>query len=131
MKASMLKNVYEGLNVKNVYEGLNACSEVYLFKEYFCKMYPMCVCSELCEFIQTRIMVYANQQSFKGLYIRPDAPKYIRARRISYCQCQLPIVHSLPPLEAPGSDDCSFQVLMAENDAIICVKSMMINENGR
>ena len=43
-----VKNVYEGLNVKNVYEGLNARSEVYLSKEYFCKMY---LTSKLCEFI--------------------------------------------------------------------------------
>ena len=35
-----VKNVHEGLNVKNVYEGLNARSEVYLSKEYFCKMFP-------------------------------------------------------------------------------------------
>ena len=47
----MLKNLYEGLNVKNVYEGLNACFEVYLSKEYFCKMYPTCVSSKICEFI--------------------------------------------------------------------------------
>ena len=46
-----VKNVYEGLNVKNVYESLNARSEVYLSKEYFCKMYPTCVSSKLCEFI--------------------------------------------------------------------------------
>ena len=47
-----VKNVYEGLNVKNVYEGLNARSEVYLSKEYFCKMSgPTCMSSKLCEFI--------------------------------------------------------------------------------
>ena len=48
----MLENVYEGLNVKNVYEGLNACSEVYLSKEYFCKICQTCVSPKLCEFIQ-------------------------------------------------------------------------------
>ena len=37
--------------LKNVYEGLNANSEVYLSKEYFCKMYPTCVSPKLCEFI--------------------------------------------------------------------------------
>ena len=42
MKAQMLGNEYEGLNVKNVYEGLNAGSEVYLSKVYFCEMYPTC-----------------------------------------------------------------------------------------
>ena len=47
----MLENAYEGLNVKNVYEGLTAHSEVYLSKEYFCKMYPTCVSSKLCKFI--------------------------------------------------------------------------------
>ena len=36
--------------LKNVYEGFNAPSEVYLSKEYFCKMYPTCVSSKLCEF---------------------------------------------------------------------------------
>ena len=35
----------------NVYEDLNAPSEVYLSKEYFCKMYPTCVSSKLCEYI--------------------------------------------------------------------------------
>ena len=43
MMAEMLQNVYEGLIVKNVYGGLNARSQVYLSKEYFCKMYPTCV----------------------------------------------------------------------------------------
>ena len=38
--------------VKNVYEGLNARSKVYLSKEYFFKMYPNCVSSKLCEFIE-------------------------------------------------------------------------------
>ena len=33
----------------NVYEGLYA--EVYLSKEYFCKMYPTFVSSKLCEFV--------------------------------------------------------------------------------
>ena len=37
--------------LENVYEGLNARSEVYLSKEYFCKMYPTCVSSKHCEFI--------------------------------------------------------------------------------
>ena len=46
-----VKNVYKGSNVKNLYKGLNARSEVYLSKEYFCKMYPTCVSSKLCEFI--------------------------------------------------------------------------------
>ena len=46
-----VKNVYEGLNVENVYEGLNARSEVYLSKKYFCKMYPTCMSSKFCEFI--------------------------------------------------------------------------------
>ena len=50
-----VKNVYEGLNVKNVYEGLNARSKVYLSKEYFCKMYPTCVSSKLCEFISPAV----------------------------------------------------------------------------
>ena len=39
--------------LENVYEGLNARSEVYLSKEYFCKMYPTCVSSKLCEFISS------------------------------------------------------------------------------
>ena len=38
--------------LKNVYEGLNARCQVYLSKEYFCEMYPTCVASKLCEFIQ-------------------------------------------------------------------------------
>ena len=38
--------------LENVNEGLNARSEMYLSKEYFCKMYPTCVSSRLCEFIQ-------------------------------------------------------------------------------
>ena len=37
--------------LENVYEGLNARPKVYLSKEYFCKMYPTCVSSKLCEFI--------------------------------------------------------------------------------
>ena len=37
--------------LENVYEGLNAQPKVYLSKEYFCKMYPTCVSSKLCEFI--------------------------------------------------------------------------------
>ena len=36
--------------LENVYKGLNARSEVYLSKEYFCKMYPSCVSSKLCKF---------------------------------------------------------------------------------
>ena len=51
----MPENVFEGINVKNVYEGLNAHSEVYLPKEYFCKMYPTCVSSKFCEFIETKV----------------------------------------------------------------------------
>ena len=35
--------------LENVYEGLNARPKVYLSKEYFCKMYPTCVSSKLCE----------------------------------------------------------------------------------
>ena len=34
--------------LENVYKDLNACYEVYLSKEYFCKMY---LTSKLCEFI--------------------------------------------------------------------------------
>ena len=37
--------------IKNLYEGLNARPKVYLSKEYFCKIYPTCVSSKLCEFI--------------------------------------------------------------------------------
>ena len=37
--------------LKNVYGGLNARSKVYLSKVYFCKMYPTCMSSKLCEFI--------------------------------------------------------------------------------
>ena len=43
--------------LKNVYEGLNVHSEVYLAKEYFCKMYPTCVSSQLCKFISVVIQV--------------------------------------------------------------------------
>ena len=64
MKAKMLKNVYEGLNVKNVYEGLNARSEVYLSKVYFCEIYPTCVSSKLCEFIVSRFMFEFNTESW-------------------------------------------------------------------
>ena len=39
--------------LENVYEGLNARPKVYLSKVYFCKMYPTCVSSKLCEFILT------------------------------------------------------------------------------
>ena len=42
-------------NASGVHEGLNARSEVYLSKEYFCKMYPTCVSSKLCEFIETKV----------------------------------------------------------------------------
>ena len=38
--------------LKNAYEGLNARPKVYLSKEYLCEMYPTCVSSKLCEFIQ-------------------------------------------------------------------------------
>ena len=38
--------------LENVYEGLNARPKVYLSKEYYCEMYPNCVSSKLCEFIQ-------------------------------------------------------------------------------
>ena len=38
--------------LKNVYEGLNAPPKVYFSKEFFCKMYPTCVSSKLCEFIR-------------------------------------------------------------------------------
>ena len=38
--------------LENVYEGLNARSEVYFSKQYFSEMYPTCVSSKLCEFIQ-------------------------------------------------------------------------------
>ena len=51
MKAQMLKNVYEGLNDR---------SEVYLSKEYFCKMYPACVSSKLCEFINTEFAQFTQ-----------------------------------------------------------------------
>ena len=43
--------------LKNVYEGLNARSKVYLSKVYFCKMYPTCVSSKLCEFICDEVQV--------------------------------------------------------------------------
>ena len=36
---------------ENVYGDLNARSKVYLSKEYFCKIYPTCMSSTLCEFI--------------------------------------------------------------------------------
>ena len=49
------RNVYEGLNARNIYEGLNARSKVYSPKEYFCEMYPTCVSSKLCKFIQTAL----------------------------------------------------------------------------
>ena len=39
----------KALMLKNVYEGLNARSEVYLSKKYFCKMYPTCMSSKLCD----------------------------------------------------------------------------------
>ena len=38
--------------LEHVYEGLNARSQVYLSKEYFCKMYTTCVTLKLCEFIR-------------------------------------------------------------------------------
>ena len=40
--------------LKNVYEGLNARPKVYLSNKYFCKMYPPCVSSKLCEFIVSK-----------------------------------------------------------------------------
>ena len=40
-------------------------------------------------------------------------------------------MNSVHPMMTFASDAELLQVLMAENDAIICVKSMMINENGR
>ena len=48
--------------LKNVYEGLNATPKVYLLKEYFCKMYPTCVSSKLCEFIPG--MIDGNSTKF-------------------------------------------------------------------
>ena len=42
--------------LKNVYEGLNARPKVYLYKEYFCEMYPTCVSSKLCEFIWEKMV---------------------------------------------------------------------------
>ena len=43
-------------NASGVHEGLNARSEVYLSKEYFCKMYPTCVSSKLCKFILIQLI---------------------------------------------------------------------------
>ena len=34
-------------------------SEVYLSKEYFCKMYPTCVSSKLCEFISDVFLIFS------------------------------------------------------------------------
>ena len=44
--------------LKSAYEGLNARPKVYLSKEYFCKMYPTCVSSKLCEFFNRRANSY-------------------------------------------------------------------------
>ena len=43
--------------LENVYEGLNARPKVYLSKKYFCEMYPTCVSSKLCEFINLVAML--------------------------------------------------------------------------
>ena len=45
--------------LENVYEGLNARPKVYLSNEYFCEMYPTCVSSELCGFIQMALVNFA------------------------------------------------------------------------
>ena len=54
--------------LENVYEGLNARSEVYFSKVYFCEMYPTCVSSKLCEFIQDlsckKISISPEQRCF-------------------------------------------------------------------
>ena len=43
--------------LENVYEGLNAWPKVYLSKEYFFEMYPTCVSSKLCEFIEIDLVI--------------------------------------------------------------------------
>ena len=54
--------------LKSAYEGLNARPKVYLSKEYFCKMYPTCVSSKLCEFILTiafeNYIIFENYDRF-------------------------------------------------------------------
>ena len=50
--------------LENVFEGLNARSKVYLSKVYFCKMYPTCVSSKLCEFIFVESVRNEFQLSF-------------------------------------------------------------------
>ena len=52
--------------LENVYEGLNARSKVYLSKVCFCKMYPICVSSKLCEFIYLVLDTYILQACGRG-----------------------------------------------------------------
>ena len=52
--------------LENVYDGLNARSKVYFFKVYFCKMYPTCVSSKLCEFI-----------SYPNVELRNDVTNFV------------------------------------------------------
>ena len=69
-----------------VYEGLNDRSEVYLSKVYFCKMYPTCESSKLCEFIKS-INPSLRTSSGRG---RPndlhchDAPRFLSGHRLTY-----------------------------------------------
>ena len=53
---------------ENVYEGLNARPKVYLSKEYYCKMYPTCMSSKLCEFISFGTHHQSDEDTWHGLY---------------------------------------------------------------
>ena len=57
--------------LKNVYEGLNAPPKVYLSKEYFCKMYPTCVSSKLCEFIRDVMSLGRGGKNFIYVLNKP------------------------------------------------------------
>ena len=64
--------------LKNVYEGLNARPKVYLSKEYFCKMYPTCVSSKLCEFISSEIVKYSKRKVvYKKLWFSHNTRSFI------------------------------------------------------
>ena len=70
--------------LKNVYERLNGWSKVYLSKEYFCEMYPTCVSSKLCEFINSIWCPYRYNTWLKSdLFWKLIAMYYIMTLLIS------------------------------------------------
>ena len=65
--------------LENVYEGLNARPKMYLSKEYFCEMYPTCMSSKLCEFIEEEVYHFILKSILFDFLLAPlgalSAPK--------------------------------------------------------